>query len=658
MIIDDWFFFSSTEPMSVKHILTRCLFYLLFLSWIPSSYAEATHFESARKWFVEAETAHAHGHYVVYEKLKQKLAHYPLLPYLIFNEYDRRMQSVTHAEFQSFMDKYPDSPLAEQLRTRWLQAKAKQEDWKSFLKAYQPTEDVSLQCHYLWASLQNPTNPNILMKQISALWLNGKQTPKSCEAVFSIFEKTNAMTRPLVWQRVKAAIQEGNENIARKTARHLKHAELALVELWLMIRANPYLVTQHKYFNNNHPANLEMIVDGVSLIAKTKPDTAIKIWQQIARRYKFEERHWGLVVRAIGLAYAFQRHPDADKWLSKVPSIHANQTVQEWRIRAALAKEDWPKVYHWVRALPMHLSKIDEWEYWHARALDKINRRHDSQIILTKLAKTRSYYGFLASSHLLKPFPILNHKMPVERAQILNMAGKSSVLRARELQILGRQQKAKSEWMFLTKQMNDTEKHAAAHIALKWNLPNWAILALSKSNNKDDLSLRFPVVYGNHILKEGHKHQIDPAWILAITRQESAFVPHAKNPSGATGLMQLRHGTARMVAERKKIPYGLETQLLEPYTNIQLGSGYLRMMMDQHKNNAVLATAAYNAGPGRIKKWLPDCDMAADLWIETIPFKETREYVKNVLTYTVIYQEILGKKPTLANYMSFIPSRQ
>lgn len=643
--------------MSIKKLIYQCFVFHLCLAWVPTSFAEATHFDAARKWFLQAEAAHASGSFLLYEKLKKQLTHYPLLPYLIFGEYDRRIQNVTHEELQAFMDKYPDSPLAEQLRTRWLQTKAKQEDWKSFLKAYQPTDDVSLQCQYLWASLQNPSNANILLKQISALWLTGKQTPKSCEAVFSIFEKTSAMTRPLVWQRVKSAIEAGNESIARKTARYLKRSELALVELWLMIRSNPYLVTQHKYFTNPHSANLEMIVDGVCLIAKTKPDTAIKIWQQIAPRYKFEERHWGLVVRAIGLAYAFQKHPDAEKWLSKVPAIHTDQTVQEWRIRTALAKEDWPKVYQWVRALPTHLAKVDEWTYWQARALDRINRRQDSQAILTKLATTRSYYGFLASHHLLKPYPILNHKTPIEKTMILNMAGKSSILRARELQVLGRQQKAKTEWLFITKQMNDTEKHAAAHIALKWNLPNWAILALSKSQNKDDLALRFPVVYGNHILQEGHKHQLDPAWILAITRQESAFVPHAKNPSGATGLMQLRHSTARMVADRKKIAYFGESQLVEPYTNIQLGSGYLRMMLDQHQNNAVLASAAYNAGPGRIKKWLPENDMAADVWVATIPFKETRQYVENVMAYTVIYQEILGKKTNLARYMPFITGR-
>jgi soluble lytic murein transglycosylase len=204
--------------------------------------------------------------------------------------------------------------------------------------------------------------------------------------------------------------------------------------------------------------------------------------------------------------------------------------------------------------------------------------------------------------------------------------------------------------------MTDKEKHAAAHLAIKWDLPNWSILALAKADNKDDLSLRFPVVYTKHILKEAQKHQIDPAWILAVTRQESAFVPHAKSAAGAVGLMQLIPSTAHMVARKKQIPFSSSSNLLEPHTNIQLGSGYLKMMLEQHRNNSVLATAAYNAGPGRIRKWLPTFDMAADLWIETIPYKETREYVKNVLTYTAIYQEILGGKPTLARHMPFIPS--
>jgi len=645
--------------MLSKRILLGWLIFSLTFGYLPTAAASTKQgLEASRTLFVQAEAALAQGRQTQYQTLKKLLIKYPLYPYLLYSEYDKRLTTVSNLEFQEFMDNYPDTHLAEQFRSRWLHLKAKQDDWQGFLKAYQPTEDVALQCHYLWANLQLHDDPNIVLKQITPLWLNGKVPPKSCEAVFATFEKSSLMTRSLVWQRIKLFINEGNDPLARKMSRYLKKSEVALVELWLMIHNNPYLVTQKKYFSSNHPAYLEMIVDGVSLIAKTKPESAIEIWQQIGRQYPFTERHWGLVVRAIGLAYAFQKHPEAEKWLGKVPNIYANQQVHEWRVRVALAKEDWPMVLRWTKGLPDPLSKTDEWQYWHARALDMVNHRQESQTILSRLAKSRGYYGFLASHHLLKPYLMGNNKTLVERSLIQAMSERTSVLRARELYQLGRLNKAKTEWQFVTNQMTDKEKHAAAYLALNWGLPNWSILALSKSTNKDDLKLRFPVVYGQRILQEATRHKLDPAWILAITRQESAFVPHAKNPSGAMGLMQLLPGTANMVARKHQIAYPGSHGLLEPHTNIQLGSGYLKMMLDQHKNNAVLATAAYNAGPGRIRNWLPNYDMAADLWIETIPFKETREYVKNVLTYTAIYQEMLGKTPSLSRHMPYIPSNK
>lgn len=644
--------------MIIKKILFYgWLIFSLFLSGLPQSHANFSVEEPAitRELFLKAEKAAKSRNWTLYKKLKSKLIHYPLLPYLLYAEYEQRLDSLSFREFQEFMDNYADSPLSEQLRTRWLQAKAQRHDWRSFLKAYQPTEDLCLQCHYLQAALHLHKDPNVILKQISPLWLNGKVPTRNCEAVFSIWEKSGLMTRSLIWQRIKLLIQEGNESLARKTARYLKSSEKALVELWLMVRNNPYLVTNKKYFTN-HPANLEMIVDGISLIAKTKPETAIKMWQKLSHQYPFSERHWALVVRAIGLSYALQRHPAAEKWLSKIPAIHANQSVHEWRIRVALSKEDWPNVLRWTQSLPQHLAKNEEWQYWHARALTMVNRRQESQFILEKLAKSQSYYGFLASNQLLKPYPISNYKIPIERSLIQALAKKSSILRARELYHLGRFTKAQQEWQFITKRMTDKEKHAAAHLSMQWNLPNWAILALSKTNRKQDLSLQFPVVYAKHILQEAQKHQLDPAWILAVARQESSFVPHAKSAAGAIGIMQLIPSTAHMVARKKQLPYFQTHHLSEPHTNIQLGSGYLKMMLEQHRNNSVLATAAYNAGPGRIRKWLPTYDMAADLWIETIPYKETREYVKNVLTYTAIYQEILGKKPTLAKHMPYIRS--
>ncbi len=612
-----------------------------------------------RSHFLQAETAFAQGKTELYQKLKIKLADYPLYPYLIFAEYDRKMHSLTLDEFQQFMKNYPDTPLADQLRQRWLHTKAKQEDWQGFLTAYVPTEDTTLQCHFYWAELQNQKNKNAVLEQIEPLWLRGTEPPKACEAIFKVWEKTPLMTRPLVWQRIKLAIQKGNERLARYMTRYIKMSEAPLVELWIKVHKNPHLVKQKQYFNANHPAILEMIVHGVCEIAKTKPEVAKQIWQVIGKQYPFEVRHWGLVVRAIGLTFAKQRNPEAEKWLIKVPNIYANTEVHEWRIRVALAREDWNTVLHWYKQLPAALAENEAWSYWHARALEKVNRIKESQEAFSKIAQTRSYYGFLASQHMQKPYAIAHQKFELDNSTMAQISRKRAVLRARELYLMNREAKARAEWLTSTQKMTDKERHAAAALALRWDLPNWSILALSKANNKNDLELRFPLVHTQSIIQAAKRHQVDPAFIFAVTRQESCFVSDARNPSsGAMGLMQLMPATARFIAEKHDMPRPGHSALLEPSTNIHFGTKYLRMMLDQHENHPIMAAAAYNAGPGRVKKWRPSFDMSPDAWVETIPFKETRDYVKNVMTYTVIYQQLLGSKPRHVISLKHIPKHE
>ena len=644
--------------MLFKKILTGLLVghSLVFINTSHAS-SEST-WRSERALFIEAEKSLQQRHWDRYHPLKKRLSHYPLLPYLLYAEYEQGLATLSSETFYDYLQKYSDTPLAEQLRVRWLQQKAKQENWQAFLSAYEPTEDLSLQCHYLWASLQTGKDPSMVFKQIATLWMRGKGAPKSCEAVFDVFEKSGHVTRPMAWQRVKLLIQEGQNILARKMHIHLKRSEMALVELWMMVRQNPMLVTQARYFQHKHPAHLEMLVDGVSLIANDKPSAAIRIWQQISTQYPFTERHWGLVVRAIGLRYAADKHPDAEKWLSRVPAIYTNEAVNEWRVRTALFKEDWPQVIHWINHLPADLAKKEEWQYWHGRALERVNYREASQQIFRKLSHLRSYYGLLASHQLLKPYSVHHQKLSVSKDLVTRLSHRTAIQRARELHFLKRHDKARAQWRYETRRMTDQEKHAAAFLALRWEQPNWSILALAAANHQDDLSLRFPIVYGVKIFEEAQRNKIDPAWILAVARQESAFVSHAKSTAGALGVMQLIPSTAQMVAKKRNLAFAGESTLLEPYTNIQLGSSYLKMMLEKHQDNSILATVAYNAGPGRIRQWLPTYDMAADLWIETIPYKESRDYIKNILIYTAVYQEMLGGKSNMARYMRYIPSQK
>jgi soluble lytic murein transglycosylase len=181
----------------------------------------------------------------------------------------------------------------------------------------------------------------------------------------------------------------------------------------------------------------------------------------------------------------------------------------------------------------------------------------------------------------------------------------------------------------------------AAVLAYRWQWYDRAIVTLAQSGHKDDLDLRFPFAYQEQVLSSAKRHQIDPAWVYGVVRQESAFMPDARSRAGAMGLMQLLPRTARITARLLRIPMRSKYELLEAEKNLHLGSGYLKRMLDENNGNQILATASYNAGPQRVKQWLPDTDMPADLWVEMIPFSETRDYVRNVMAYTAIFDQRL-----------------
>jgi len=612
--------------------------------------------EAERQLFLRAEIALKKGKMENFQALKKQLVHYPLYPYLLHAELNRKFPNLEAREFEAFVRNYAESPLSVQLRQRWLHLQAKENNWPNFLQAYQPSNEISLECHHLWAQVQTrPHSSSSVLDRVMPLWLTGSTQPKACEPLFKAWQLSGRMLRPLVWQRIKLAIQADNDTLARQLSLHLPMTERLWVDLWIMVHKNPSLITKPHHFKSQHPAISEILVHGISEIARKNPEQAIPLWKTLNNRYTFSERHWALVVRAIGLSLATDKNLTAEKWLSKVPDRYVNQSVHEWRVRVALLKEDWSMVLKWLDELPEPLGNSETWQYWRARALDRLGHTKASQVILTKLAPARSYYGFLANQRLLKPYAWAQQKISIPSEVVNQVARVPGILRAKELYLLGRSNQGHQEWLSALKRLPDLEKQAAARLALQWEAPNWSIMALSQSVNPGAWELRFPMAHSNHVLTASERHQVDAAWIFAIARQESAFVTTARSPAGALGVMQLMPKTAAMLA--KKLRHSSKTQidLFEANTNIHLGSHYLKMMLENHKKNPVLATAAYNAGPGRVQKWLPDYDTAADAWIETIPYHETRDYVKNVLTSTMIYQQLLGKKISLSHHMPAIP---
>jgi peptidoglycan lytic transglycosylase len=633
----------------------NCLFtVLLILSFAHNAACEPEpSIETLRQHFLDAENALQKGRIKIFQQIKPQCRQYPLYPYLEYADLSRRIKQISLAEYQQFAEQYADTPLVEPLQTQFLQNAAQQGKWKNFLAAYTPTNNPTLQCQYLQAQLHLNQHQDLILSKIGTLWLNGQTSPAACDAIFTRFEQSPHRTPALIWEKIKLSIESNHFQTAKRLTRYLKSNEHHLVDLWIWVQKNPHIVSKQAYFQNTHPAILEIIVSGIISMAKTDPEKAIQVWKKIAAKQAFKDRHWGTVVREIALSFAKKRHPSADRWLNHIPESHIDATVREAQIRSALSKEDWPLVLHQVYRLPEQLKLSEQWQYWQARALEKVGKIKESQEIFSELADTRSYYGLLSKQKLNAHVQVYHKERKLSQRFIQEFAHSQAILRVQELHALGRKQKAKTEWLHLTRNISDEEKHGAAVLALRWNMPNLAILALSQAKDNHDLSLRFPIAHKTAVFSSAKKEGLDPAWIFAVTRQESAFMTNAISSAGALGLMQLMPDTAKMVAKQQKIKLESPNHLFHPETNIRLGSSYLRMMLETHKN-PVLAIAAYNAGPNRIKQWLPRTPLPADSWIEVIPFNQTREYVKNVLTYIVIYQQLLGQKPKLAHHMPMV----
>lgn len=631
------------------------LFLTLALSGLNVHAYVTKDFTTQRSLFLMVEADLKKGKVMSYQQHKQALAGYPLYPYLKFELLKAGIDSIKHSDVSAFIKTYHDSPLANKLRNEWLKSKAKKGLWVDYLNAYeaQANTDIELQCHHYNALIQT-SNDRSFYHALPDIWLQGKILPKSCDPVFQEWKRDGKLTRNLIWQRIKLAILNNEIRLARHLGNDLNAEESKLVELWIRTHNDPYLIKKDHYFTAKHNAVTEMIIYAIIKIAKTKPDTAVTLWKELENKYAFNEEHWGILVKELGLVLARKQDPNADKWLETIPARLVTKEVTDAQLKLAVSKNAWATITKVYLSLPETESKTDKWQYWYARALEMLGNRDASQEILASISQNRNYYGFLASSRILKPFSFNHEHSNITPEAINNVLLKPAVIRAHELKQIGRPHVGRSEWVKALENLADDERLAAAHLAQEWQMPNWAIVALSNAINKNDLALRFPKNFSDYIHREARNNDIDPEVLFAITRQESAFIPTAKSPAGALGLMQLMPQTGKMVARLSREPLRNHTDLLQPEKNIRLGSFYLRMMLDQNQQNHALAAASYNAGPHRVACWIPEYDMPVDSWIETIPFKETREYVQNFLTYTVIYQRLLGKTPKMNKYMPII----
>jgi soluble lytic murein transglycosylase len=463
-----------------------------------------------------------------------------------------------------------------------------------------------------------------------------------------------ARTESMIWRRIHLAITKNNVKLARNLAHQLNDVDRKMVELWIRVNDNPSLVNKMHYFTNNHSAVTEILAHGISKISSQDPQQALELWRDLSLKYNFNKRHQGIVLREIALSMANNREPEALNLLAEVPAEFATDRIYDLRLRLALLYGKWRSIPKLYKDLPEKLQQQDKWKYWHARAQNNLGETRLANSIFESIAGKINYYGFLASLRLAKPYNLNFEKLQIPEQDLSRIKSMPSVARAFELKMLNRDSEANREWTQSVHLLGEKDRHGGAKLANLKGYYNWAILALSGPNNTKYLEVRFPKNYADYILRESARNNLDPAVVYAITRQESSFFHRARSSAGAMGLMQVMPSTARVVAKKYNIMFRHNLDLYNPEKNIMIGTKYFRDMLEKNQMNAALAAASYNAGPHRVLRWLPEKDTATDVWVETIPFTETRMYVQNILTYTVIYQQLMNKKPSLKEYMPII----
>jgi len=617
------------------------IFFILF-SWqvLASETFIITSDQTQQQTFLRAEKYVSQPNSRQYVDLYNQLYYYPLQPYLDQRRLMHKIKLSDAAEIDKFLTKYEGSPLDWPLRKVWLNYLAKKNRPLLFIKYFKPTSNAELTCKHLNFSLKAGLPESTVLPQVTKLWLVGKSQDKSCDPLFKLWEAAGYRTPDVVWQRVGLAADGGKHTLLPYLTKLLPEEEKYLGSLWHKVRRDPAIVARLNYFPKKTAKESQIFTYGIKRLVWRDPDRAIKTYKKAQKVFKFSEQQIQQIDEKFALALANRNHKSAREWLEKLDPAELNRNMLQWRLTQVLKQQDWQRVIKELELLPESHKADLQWQYWYGRALIETGNKAAGNEVMNKLANKRHYYGFLAASYLKSPVSLEHNPVDTTNAEKQKVLSHPAAKRAFELFYLKRYTQARREWNFWLSKLNNQEKLVAAKIANENQWFDRAIFTLSQVGYLNDVSLRFPKAFDEKINQHANKANIEPAWAFAITRRESSFMTDAHSSAGARGLMQIMPKTAKSL-KRGKVS---KKYLLNAENNIQLGTKYLRELLDKNKGNQVLATASYNAGPYRVKRWLKNLkSMPADIWIETIPFKETRNYVKSVLAYQEIYQHKPGQ---------------
>ena len=541
-----------------------------------------------------------------YLKVRDRLRNYPLFPYLQYTDMAYRISRQSPDDIAQFADQYRDTPLANALVQHYLHNQGKRGRWTNFLNFY--VSDVSSDrnaCYYAYA-LAKTGKLEQAMDEARKLWLVDYSQPDECDHIFKLWRDNGHLNAETAWQRYLISIEANEIKLANYLFRFLQPKDRTFANKLKQVHISPSYIERSSRYRQQHSRNRQIILHGITRLARSKPGVAFDMLEKYQKQHEFQPKELAETYVSIGKRFAFRGDPESHT--EKLPvNLRAHPDLVESLLRLALRQLDFSKVLVLVHLLPQDLQDHPRWQFWKARVLadssDPADRQM-SQEIYGRLSNERTFYGFLSADVLDKPYNFVDKPTSVTNEEVMALEETPGIQRALELFSLGERSRARREWYFTTRNFSNKERAIAARVALRWGWYKPAIQSLIDAAAWNDLDFRFPIAYRDTFIQQALTADIPINWSLAIARQESAFTPDAKSSAGALGLMQLMPATAKLIADRTGIKYKSSSELTNPTVNIKLGSHYLGLMLRQFDNNRILASAAYNAGPGRVNRWI------------------------------------------------------
>ena len=570
-------------------------------------------------------------------------AGHPLAGWLEYAALRNRFDTLDVARGRAFLAQYRGQAVAVLFRNEWLADLARRQQWPAFLEAWDPgIESTALRCSRLGAQQALGRVDAQWTRDAQSIWRSsGKSLPESCDTPFSQLAAQGALSPALRWERIELAADEAQPAVIRAIARGLPAGDGELANRYAAFLDAPgdAALQWPKTTRSGRVA-----VAGLAKLAKASPERAEALLPAIAQALGFDEAARGRVLHEIALWTVASYGPASARRLAAVPASAYDDKLHEWRAREALARSDWRGALAAIQRMPDALRNDSRWLYFAARTSALTGNDGAAQALYRQAAQKAEFHGFLAADRLQQPYALCPWTPAVTPAAKAAIARDPAIVRALQLFSLGHKNWAQREWDDALSRFNDEQRRIAVEIAQDNGWFDRGVFGLVNVGGKRYpeetrlYHLRFPLHHDAAIRREAARNRLDPAWIAAEIRAESVFDRNARSTADARGLMQVLPGTGAEVARKIGAPWTGGESLFDPDTNIRLGTAYLRQLMDKYGGKPYLVMAGYNAGPAPLNRWMGQRPaMDADFWIETISYKETRDYVGRVLSFSTVY---------------------